>query len=261
MFQGAHFVDDAKVHAYRAEIAEAIRAQLTKCPYSLFVFTDSQLIAPEVLDVVAPSIDFGTNNINGVDYSKAVYIFQSNECAPEINLMLTQHSQKGVQRNDVDGPDMTLGLKKCLERTPYGKSQLFKRGKVTYIPFLPLTRDEVELCAKAKLGELRTKGVALGKWQGLYWSDQVATFLVDQEDFVEEYSVHGCKGIDAQIDHHVLFALSKANPEDRVCEWMEAWGKPNCHRYAKRTLDVSIREGKACVTLSGQSSIVLPCLN
>jgi hypothetical protein len=47
------------VALYRSEITETIRSMTRACPFALFVFMDSHLIAKGVLDVLVTFLDYG----------------------------------------------------------------------------------------------------------------------------------------------------------------------------------------------------------
>jgi len=240
-----------------------------QCPYALFVFMDSHLMASGTLDALLSYLDYGTQDINGVDYSKAIYLFQSNACDKEINMMFTEHSATGRMRTELDVNAMEQGLRQCLQRSPYAESVLFQKGLVVHVPFLPLTRDEVLQCASVLLTDLRTTGADRRKWQGLYWSPQVLHWLVEKLNFVGEYSVTGCKTLEPQVNRHVAYALHKINPENRVCDPSELpiWARlgtseRKCYRYGLKTLDISIRADRICVGLSNpHSGVSEECLN
>lgn len=265
IFPGTDYQDPSKVHTYRLEMKQAIEGAIRKCPHALFVFMDSHLIAPGVLDVLVKFLDYGTEDINGLDFSKAIYIFQSNLCDKDINVAMTDHIKAGLMRTRLDHTDMQQVLQKCVGSTQ-GASESVLAGKhlVYRIPFLPLGREEVLKCAGVFLRDLRERGQALGKWQGLYWSSDVEHFLTDTMRFLGLYSTVGCKTMDQKVRTYIEGPLSRANKRGRKCDMKDfelftMRGElrqiaTDCFTHHKDTLSLSMHRGHVCVSLEADFS-------
>jgi len=256
-FLGAMYDDENLVQEYRREIEAKIKENVRQCPQALFVFSDFHKMTPGVIDVVVPFLDYGAHNVNGVDYSKAVYIFHSNYCHKEINLM-TRQDMKGKRREDVTGDGWDQMLRSCLERTPFGKTGLFEKALLTHIPFLPFTRSEVKQCVEAELAKIRTNNI--GKFKTLTWDARAVHWMVERVNYVDEFAELGCRNLDKLIPTYLH--LDKVSPRNRQCE--AADGVPAnqfCRKHALHALDISTRDGHLCITVVDPSWTVSgPCL-
>lgn len=260
VFYGSHYLDPAKVQDYRREIANTIQTKLMSCSYALFIFVDTHMMTNGTLDSLTGFLDFNSQDLNGVDYSKAIFIFQSNDCAQKINWVLTEHTATGLAREDLDARVLEEGLRQCLQASNFGDSMLYNSGLVTNIPFLPLTRVEVEQCANSLLKIEREKGKANHKWKELQWTQQVEHWLAQKLKFVDQYSMYGCKGLDVRIAQ-ATFEIDQVNTMSRRCESSELspWdrftgAKKMCYRYARQSLTLSIVDDRVCVRENNQGA-------
>lgn len=262
-YSGARFGDIARVATYRQELFDDITSELSKCPQSLFVFLDAHMFVPGVLDILIPFLDYGADS-QGVDATKAMFIFQSNECDREINMELAQFLAEGKSRTELPLSRMASTLNGCLKKSK--NPTLIQKLLVRHIPFLPLTKEHLIKCADAELLRLRMHGRELHKWQGLYWSSEVLHYLVSYSEFVGDFAITGCKGIAPKVNAYVEGALTRMNPRNASCSFLgtvknlAVW-EPNaqrrCHKYKDQTLEISMEDDDVCIKVHGQDR----CLN
>lgn len=89
----------------------------------------------------AEFLDTGATDVNGVDYTKAIYVLQSNLCKDKINEALTDFLRKGHEREAMQLKEMEDVLKICVKRSE-GDSELYRKHVLQYVPFLPIERSD-----------------------------------------------------------------------------------------------------------------------
>jgi len=173
------------------------------CDQSLFVFVDSHKFVDGVLDSLFPFLNAGQSNVNGVDYSKAIFIFQSNSCGRDINTEVVRQMKEGVPREYIPRDHMVAHLEDCLRksedtRDAYGV--LLHHKVMHVVPFLPLEWPQIRMCIRDQLVRERDKGIQLRKWKHLSWSEEFLDYIAEQLPYTDfNFALHGCKDVPAKV--------------------------------------------------------------
>lgn len=77
-----------------------IKQNVTRCQKQLFIFDEVNKMPPKVLNVIKPMIDYN-QDVEKVDYRKAIFIFLSNTGESLITEKAVQLWKAGVRREDV----------------------------------------------------------------------------------------------------------------------------------------------------------------
>eukprot|EP00462_Mataza_sp_D1_P007030 CAMPEP_0175121144 /NCGR_PEP_ID=MMETSP0087-20121206/1007_1 /TAXON_ID=136419 /ORGANISM="Unknown Unknown, Strain D1" /LENGTH=409 /DNA_ID=CAMNT_0016402657 /DNA_START=45 /DNA_END=1271 /DNA_ORIENTATION=- len=250
-FEGPRYSDERKVAQYRQEISDKILETLKICPRSLFIFVDSHLFPEGVLDGIAPFLKPGTVDVNGVDYTQAIYIFQSNVCFKAINVETNRVLvTKGTPRSEMDYAAMHKVLDKCLQKQAdgtTGEMALLRQKLVISIPFLPLEREHVVKCIAVQLFELGEKWRRANKITQLFWAKSVKDWLLGNIKFKDIFSQEGCKKIKEEVVTGVGGSLER--PLHAPCKKAgflgEAWKSiQRCYPYSNDMLVLTMVQVK-----------------
>lgn len=144
-----NFPSSMKVAQYQSELQLWLASNVTQCGRQMFIFDEVNKMPPEVLNAIKPMIDH-RDNVNGVDYREAVFIFLSNTGEELIN----EHyrdlwEQEGRKREDITMQDFDnlIAAGAFNEEGGFHKADIIKHSLIDhYVPFLPLERRHVKLC-------------------------------------------------------------------------------------------------------------------
>ncbi|XP_052282219.1 torsin-like protein isoform X1 [Dreissena polymorpha] len=76
-------LSDGIVSTNKMKLRERIEQAVRMCPRSLFIIDEIDQMSAVVMDTIKPFLDYH-DNVDGVDYRQAVFIFLSNDAAEEI---------------------------------------------------------------------------------------------------------------------------------------------------------------------------------
>lgn len=112
---------------------------------------------PKVFDTITSLLDHH-ENLQGVDYRKAIFLFLSNNGGVEIADTLHEIYRKGKLNREATS---LKDFEKVLELAVYNKKGGLQYGKPIenslidhYIPFLPLEKRHVQQCIEAEFSRL-----------------------------------------------------------------------------------------------------------
>lgn len=77
-----------------------LKGNITKCPKQLFIFDEVDKMPANVLNGIKPMIDY-RDVVDGVDYTRAIFIFLSNTGASLINEHYEDLWNQGRKREDL----------------------------------------------------------------------------------------------------------------------------------------------------------------
>lgn len=139
------------------KLYEEVRAAITACPRSLFIFDEVDKIPAGVFDQIASLMDHH-DNVDRVNYRQATYIFLSNAGGIEISEKLLQHLESGAAREE----SRIAHYDDILTRSAYNVQGGLRHAAMIdahlidhFVPFLPMERKHVEECI---LAEFRLRG-------------------------------------------------------------------------------------------------------
>lgn len=194
------FPDDTEESINRLNLKKGITDTAELCYISLFIFDEVDKLEPGFLDAIKPFIDI-TGKINGIDYRRSIFIFLSSTGGKEINKMTLESRKNGQNREDILLKDVEPLIKKGVFNKKSGlhESKIIKNNLVDYyVPFLPLERKHVELCARDELKRL-----------GYRATDHLIKRVADEMKYypsdTELFSSTGCK----RVSEKVLLVISE----------------------------------------------------
>jgi len=214
IFYSTLYDNPAKIAEYKRNISDTIQLNLRRCDHSLFVFVDAHNFPKGTLDVLAEFLDTGATNVNGLDYTKAIFILQSNDCEREINEAYRAHLAEGKLREEVQLEAMQRVMTSCIKKG--NNSVLYEKHLVYYVPFLPIERAQLLQCIDARLHDLREEYLGI-QWSDLRWDPDVLHFIADKIDFVMEYARGGCKDVASTVDVNIIAKITSHNRYNRKC--------------------------------------------
>ncbi|KAL5283087.1 TOR1A family protein [Megaselia abdita] len=192
------FPIESNVNEYKIEINRIVREKVKMCPKSLFIFDEVDKMPAGIFESIASLLDHHSM-LNGLDFSKAIFIFLSNTGGVEISETLTQLTKNGKWRDDTKLYD----FEKILEIGSYNldgglkKTSLIESHLVDhFVPFLPLERKHIRLCLEKEYF----------KW-GQFPKESDVSEIIDKFITFDKqtgmYATSGCKTLGAKVAVYV----------------------------------------------------------
>ncbi|XP_052255510.1 torsin-1A-like isoform X2 [Dreissena polymorpha] len=183
--------DPTTIASYKDKLRRKIKEAVTACPRALIIIDEMEKMPPGLIDVLKPYLNFH-DNVEGVDYRKAIFFLLSNNAATTIvkkvlDLLKAGKPREYIQLKDLEDSVQLQTLND--ESNGLWHSELITSGLLTAsIPFLPLERKHVEQCIKDAFKSLPWKA-----------SDEKVKEIADQltyfSDDTQVFSTTGCKRI------------------------------------------------------------------
>ncbi|KAJ8945873.1 hypothetical protein NQ318_002713 [Aromia moschata] len=190
-----HFPLVSEAKTYQDNLHSWLKSNITNCARQLFIFDEVDKMPPTVLDAIKPMIDY-RDIVDGVDYTRSVFIFLSNTGSGLINEHYEELWNRGRQREDVTLNDFELMISKGAfnEEGGFYLSDTIKSNLIDhYIPFLPMQEKHVIECIK---DEFRQRDVNYPNPQHI---KQVLEFIEWGPDTTKLFSKTGCKRISSKV--------------------------------------------------------------
>ncbi|KAL4217052.1 Torsin-1B [Mactra antiquata] len=183
---------------YKVKLKSQIEESVKRCSRSMFVFDTVDDMPAGVLDILHPFLDYN-NQVNGVDYRKAIFIFLSKTGSSDIIHGAITSKKKGIQRRQLSLMDFEQMITNVAYESSSGlyKSSLISSNLISaFVPFLPLERTHVQQCIAQ---ELMTKDI----YKFDHQTDvEEVRIIADQLHYMPDsgFSVSGCKGVIEKIN-------------------------------------------------------------
>ncbi|XP_072285489.1 torsin-1B-like [Pyxicephalus adspersus] len=191
-----HFPHTNKIPQYKDQIQSWIRGNVTNCPRSVFIFDEMDKLHQGLIDTIKPFLDY-YEQIDGVSYRKAIFIFLSNAGGDVINRVVLG---SGKKREDLELQDLESVLSVELfnnKDSGFWHSSLIDKNLIDfYVPFLPLEFRHVKQCVMA---ELRHRGLPEDEQLALRVAQEMTYFPKDSRIFSDK----GCKTVTTKLDLHL----------------------------------------------------------
>ncbi|XP_053092038.1 torsin-3A isoform X1 [Pangasianodon hypophthalmus] len=145
-----HFPHARLVDVYKGQLREAIRDMVLRCPQTLFIFDEAEKLHPGLIDAIKPYMDH-YDNVDGVSYRRAIFLFLSNIGGAAINDVALDFWHSGQNREDIGMEDLEHRLRaESMEAEGgFAQSELMSGHLIDFfVPFLPLEYRHVKLCAR-----------------------------------------------------------------------------------------------------------------
>ncbi|NWX21397.1 TOR1B protein, partial [Aegotheles bennettii] len=193
-----HFPHQDHVKLYKEQLQKWIRGNVSACPHSVFIFDEMDKMHPGLMDAIKPFLDY-YEQIDGVSYRKAIFIFLSNAGGDLINKAALDFWTSGKSREEILLKDLEPMLSVGVfnnKNSGLWHSSLIDRNLIDYfVPFLPLEHKHVKMCVRA---EMIARGYAVDEKVVQAVADEMTFFPKEQKI----YSDKGCKTVQAKLDIH-----------------------------------------------------------
>ncbi|XP_066548253.1 torsin-3A [Amia ocellicauda] len=190
-----HFPHARLLDMYRGQLREGIRDAVRRCQQALFIFDEAEKLHPGLIDAIKPYMDH-YDNVDGVNYRNAIFLFLSNIGGLAINEVTLDFWHSGQNREDIGMEDLEHRLRnEALDsQGGFSQSQLMMGNLIDFfVPFLPLEYRHVKLCARDAFQS-----------RGLQYSegalDEVAKAMVYVPKEEKLFSAQGCKSVPQRIN-------------------------------------------------------------
>lgn len=195
----------SEITYHRQQLREMIKSTVSQCERSLIILDELDKLPPGVIDCLQPMLDY-LDDVDGVRYNKAIFIFLSNTGADKLNSLTYKMFEQGKERKDLTSKDIEEILIKesYNEQGGLRQSSLIKRYSIgVFVPFLPLERQHIKLCI---LNEIEAQNVIADNEEKLI--EEIADELTYFPDDTRLYSKSGCKGVHDKVVNHVGPSIS-----------------------------------------------------
>ncbi|XP_066147578.1 torsin-1A-like [Euwallacea fornicatus] len=146
-----HFSEQKDVKQNKELLHGWLKGNISDCPQQLIIFDEVDKMVPDILNSIKPIID-NRDDVEGVDYSKAIFIFLSNTGAHIINEHYHDlYFKEGKAREEMKISDFETFIEKVAfnEQGGFENCDLINHNLIDhYIPFLPLEEKHVIKCIK-----------------------------------------------------------------------------------------------------------------
>ncbi|KAK7096990.1 torsin-1A-like isoform X2 [Littorina saxatilis] len=190
------------VPLYKDQLREMIEKQVKKCGQSLFIFDEVDKMPGGLLDTIKPYLDH-YEELGGVDYRHAIFVFLSNAGGTAITQYALDQWKEGSHREDIKLAAVERILAKAaINSESQGglwHSELISKHLVTaFLPFLPLERTFVRQCIRDQL-VLKRHYPSLEEIPEVIVEEvmQELSFYPEKEQL---FSVTGCKRVPEKVD-------------------------------------------------------------
>ncbi|XP_004593550.1 torsin-1B isoform X2 [Ochotona princeps] len=193
-----HFPHEQNVKMYQDRLQKWIQGNVSACASSVFIFDEMDKLHPGVIDAIKPFLDY-YEQIDGVSYRKAIFIFLSNAGGDLITRTALDFWRAGRKREDIQLKDLEAVLSVGVFNNKHSglwHSGLIDRNLIDYfIPFLPLEYKHVKMCVRA---EMQARGLAVDEAVVTSIAEEMTYFPKDEKI----YSDKGCKTVQARLDFY-----------------------------------------------------------
>ncbi|XP_078502368.1 torsin-1A-like [Lissotriton helveticus] len=191
-----HFPHDHLVPKYKDQLQMWIRGNVSACPRSVFIFDEMDKLHPGLIDAIKPFLDY-YDEIDGVSYRKAIFIFLSNAGGDLITKVALDFWKKGKRREELQLKDVesivSVGVFNNKNSGLWHSSLIDKNLIDFFVPFLPLEYKHVKKCVAV---EIQSRGFELDEDLITRVADEMTYFPKEEKI----YSDKGCKTVSAKLD-------------------------------------------------------------
>ncbi|CAK6963646.1 torsin-1A-like [Scomber scombrus] len=200
-----HFPHSSQIDTYKSQLQQWIKGKVTDCGRSMFIFDEVDKMHPGLIDSIKPYLDY-YNNVDGVSYRKAIFIFLNNDGTQRITETALNFWREGRDREEIEFKDLETSLSTSAftnKQSGFLHSSLIEQSMIDYfIPFLPLEYTHVVQCVMAQM-----KAIGLKPDQNEAY--KLARDLQYFPKFERVFSVSGCKTVTNRLSyifpHHFVF--------------------------------------------------------
>lgn len=189
-----------EIQTQRLRLRDMIKGTVSSCGRSLIILDELDKLPSGVVDAIQPLVDY-VDDLEGVRYNKAIFIFLSNTGASSLNKLAYKMHMDGKERKDMSSKDIEEILIQESFNEPGGlhDSSIVRRHSIgVFVGFLPLERQHVKLCIRDEIDRLGFVAEDL---------DKLLEDIADEMTYFPEdtrmYSKSGCKGVHDKVINYV----------------------------------------------------------
>ncbi|XP_028570648.1 torsin-1A-like [Podarcis muralis] len=192
-----HFPHQQNISQYKDQLQMWIRGNVSSCPRSVFIFDEMDKMHAGLIDSIKPFLDY-YEELDGVSYRKAIFIFLSNAGAEKITEVALDFWRRGKRREELSLRDLDLTLSVFNNKNSgFWHSSLIDKHLIDYfVPFLPLEYKHVKMCIRV---ELESRGYEV--------DEDIVTQVADEMTYFPKeeriYSDKGCKTVCTKLDFYL----------------------------------------------------------
>lgn len=189
------FPHENEKYVYAKTIQKTIESVVASCARTLFIIDEIDVVSPGVIDALKPYLDY-YDNIKGVDYKKAIFIFLSNTGSNNISNLVFEKLEMGEKREDITLKDFQIYIENGAfnEKGGLQKSTVIKNSLIdVFVPFLPLEKQHVIECVIDILHKKKCFGIPMDKVKA------IAEQLTYAPPGFEYFSRSGCKQLETIV--------------------------------------------------------------
>ncbi|XP_030210195.1 torsin-1A [Gadus morhua] len=184
-----HFPHISEVETYKSQLQHWIRGNVTNCAHSMFIFDEMDKMHAGAIDGINPFMDY-QYKLDGVSYSKAIFIFLSNSGSTFITQTTLDSLKAGKEREKLKLKDMETALSLSTPLFIYrGVSNVVDY----FIPFLPLESRHIVQCIMVKM---KNMGLKPEHEKACELADEIVNYFPKDEKL---FSSPGCKTIASRL--------------------------------------------------------------
>ncbi|XP_059384308.1 torsin-1A-like isoform X2 [Carassius carassius] len=190
---GYHFPYKEMAQMYELQLRQWIHGNVSNFPRSMFIFDEMDGMHPRLIDTIKPFLDYN-DNIDGVSFNKAIFIFLSNAGGNVIAEVALDFWREGICREELWMNSKELETK-IFRNIFNDKNSGFLHSSMIdehlidhYVPFLPLMLKHVRQCVMAEMGNLKIK-------PNYELADKVAREMPFFPEKERIFSAKGCKSV------------------------------------------------------------------
>ncbi|XP_029468120.1 torsin-1A-like isoform X2 [Rhinatrema bivittatum] len=194
-----HFAHVVDINKYKDQLQAWIRGNVSVCERSIFIFDEMDKMHAGLIDAIKPFLDY-YEQLDGISYRKAIFIFLSNAGAERITQIALDFWRSGKQREELQLKDLDPLLSVAVfnnKNSGFWHSSLIDKNLIDYfVPFLPLEYRHVKMCVAAELQARR------------YVADpEIISRVAEEMTYFPKaekiYSDKGCKTVAAKLDFYL----------------------------------------------------------
>ena len=183
------------VELHKRDLRDLVTKSVSECHRSLFIFDEMHKMPEGLVDVLSPYLDHYLD-VEKIDYRKSIFIFLSNTGGHKINEAVINQWREGMKREDITIKQLeeVINFRQFNMKGGFWHSSLLENNLIDhFIPFIPLERSHIKMCAKA---DLEQKGHSV--------TEQILNNVADElkyfPDDLKVFSVTGCKRVSGKVD-------------------------------------------------------------
>ncbi|KAK6173453.1 hypothetical protein SNE40_016899 [Patella caerulea] len=198
------FPHSEMIHFYKNQLRNWIETNVSLCKHSMFIFDEMDKMPAGLLDTIKPYIDY-YEELGGVNYRHAIFIFLSNAAGTDIINYSYKHWMSGEPRSNIKLKKIEAIITKSSvnaeSQSGLWHSELISKHLVTaFLPFLPLEKTHVRECIKDTLVSRGYYNLSQHKIP-----EEIILEVLDELTFFPEgeelFSVTGCKRVAEKVDY------------------------------------------------------------